>query len=318
MRLLDESKIINIFKKRLGIKNSDDVERFKISNDLEHIVKIDTLVASTDVPPSMPLNLVAEKSVVGPTSDFAAKGIQPKYGIISFNIPAKLTISQVDKLAKGIAEASKRYKIKILGGDTNEGQELTISVCLCGIEKKPSNAVRRNGARPGDVIFTTGFFGYSAAGLEIILNGKKGPLSFSKKAKSAVFKPKARLGFGIKNRKYFSSSMDSSDGLAITLNELSRQGNCMAVITHPPVTKELINFASKNKIDWRTLIFEGGEEYEIVFTANRKYKKILQKNAKLAKIRLQEIGYVAKGRGVYTKEGNSLVKVQDKGWRHLN
>ena len=38
-----------------------------------------------------------------------------------------------------------------------------------------------------------------------------------------ILNPKPKLQFGIKNQKYFSSSMDSSDGLSTTLNEMANQ-----------------------------------------------------------------------------------------------
>jgi len=83
--------------------------------------------------------------------------------------------------------------------------------------------VNRKGAKSNHVIIASGPFGYTGAGLSILLKNKKCSKKFGAKAKRAVFKPNCRLMFGLKNKNYFSSSMDSSDGLSTTLNEMSSQ-----------------------------------------------------------------------------------------------
>ena len=83
MSKLSEKKIIDLFQNRLGNANfvPDDVESFKIGK--KHlVVKIDTFVESTDLPPRMKLEDVARKSIVSCVSDFAAKGIIPKFFLI--------------------------------------------------------------------------------------------------------------------------------------------------------------------------------------------------------------------------------------------
>jgi thiamine-monophosphate kinase len=46
--------------------------------------------------------------------------------------------------------------------------------------------------------------------------------------------------------------------------------------------KDLQYYAKSQKFDLNTLIFHGGEEYEIVFTISPKYKQIIKKNANLS------------------------------------
>ena len=69
----------------------------------------------------------------------------------------------------------------------------------------------------------TGPFGYTSAGLNMLLGKKTSRGKFAQKSIKSVIKPKPKLQFGLKNKKYFSSSMDSSDGLSTTLNEMSKQ-----------------------------------------------------------------------------------------------
>jgi thiamine-monophosphate kinase len=315
MSKLSEKKIIELFQNRLGNTNfvPEDVESFKIGKK-RLVAKVDTLVESTDVPPGMKLEDVARKSIVSCVSDFAAKGVKPIFGIVSLTIPKRLSRSNIESLAKGFQRAAGEFKLKILGGDTNEGKELVINFSLFGISEK---IVNRKGAKTNHVIITSGPFGYSGAGLSILLKNKNGSKKFKAKAKRAVFRPNCRLTFGLKNKNYFSSSMDSSDGLSTTLNEMSTQSKKKFVITRMPSENDVFDFASSNGLNANDLIFNSGEEYEIVATANTSNLTRIKKYAKKHRIKLYEIGYVTKGSGVFYKKDGKLIRIKDKGWQHL-
>ena len=315
MSKLSEKKIIELFQNRLGNASfvPEDVESFKIGKE-QLIVKIDTFVESTDLPPRMKLQDAARKSIVSCVSDFAAKGVRPVFGIVSLTIPKKLSRSNIQSLAKGFQSAAKEFELKILGGDTNEGKELVITFSLFGTTKK---IVSRNGAKTDHVIITSGSFGYTGAGLSILIKNKKSSKKFGTKAKSAVLRPKCRLSFGLKNKKYFSSSMDSSDGLSTTLNEMSSQSKKKFVITSMPSENDILDFATSNKLNPNDLILNGGEEYEIVATTNKSNLPKMKKDAKKHRIKLYEIGYVTKGKGVFYKKNGRTIRIKDKGWQHL-
>ena len=315
MNKLSEKKIIELFQSRLGNTSfvPEDVESFKIGKKCI-IVKVDTLVESTDLPPGMKLEDVARKSIVSCVSDFAAKGVKPIFGIVSLTIPKRLSKSNIERLAKGFQKATKEFQIKILGGDTNEGKELVITFSLFGASEK---IVSRNGAKTNHVIITSGPFGYTGAGLSILLKNKKCSKKFGTKAINAVFKPNCRLMFGLKNKNYFSSSMDSSDGLSTTLNEMSSQSKKKFVITRMPSENDVFDFANLNKLNRSDLIFNAGEEYEIVATTSVSNLPKIKKYTKKHGIKLYEIGYVIKGRGVFYKKNGKLIRIKDEGWQHL-
>ena len=316
MNKLSEKKIIELFQNTLGNTNfvPEDVESFKIGKE-QLVVKVDTFVESTDLPPKMKLEDAARKSIVSCVSDFASKGVKPIFGIVSLTIPKKLSRSNIQSLAKGFQIATREFGLKILGGDTNGGKELVITFSLFGTAKK---IVKRNGAKTNDLIICSGPFGYSAAGLSILLKNKKYSKTFGVKAKRSVFRPNCRLEFGLKNKNYFSSAMDSSDGLSTTLNEMSIQSKKKFIITRTPSEKDISAFADLNRIHVEDLIFNGGEEYEIVATINPTHLERIKKYAKNHKIRLYEIGYVTKGRGVFYKKNGKLIRIKDDGWQHLH
>jgi len=262
----------------------------------------------------MKLSDAARKSIVACVSDFAAKGVKPKYGIISINLPKTISRSKINEIASGFRKACNDYDISILGGDTNEGKEIVFNVCIFGTTDR---IVTRKGSKSGDIVFVTGPFGYTSVGLNMLLGKKKGKESFTKKSIKSVINPKPKLDFGLKNKKYFSSSMDSSDGLSTTLNEMSKQSKNKFIINNIPSMKDLEDFVKSQKLNLNNLVFHGGEEYEFIFTTSPKHRNIIKKNAKIGKTPIIEIGYVTSGKGVFVEKQDNIVHLRDLGWKHF-
>ena len=314
MKKLSESEIIKYFQKQ-NLKKfvAEDVETFLLGKT-KLATSIDTLVESTDIPPKSDFSDIARKSIVSSVSDFAAKGIIPKFCIVSITFPKNISKKQVVKLSTGFTKACNEFNLKLLGGDTNEGKEIVIHSVLFG---SPDKIIPRNGAKIGDVILTTGAFGYQAAALDIISKKRISTKKFLTKSKKLFFRPVPRLEFGYSARNLLSSSMDSSDGLSTCLNELSNQSRKQFVITKLPVNSDLIDFATKNKINLSNLVFNGGEEFELVCTVSVKNLPKIYKIAKRKKIKLFEIGYVVKGKNVVSESNGKRLTIHDKGWKHF-
>ena len=316
MNRLDEAKIIKIFQQSFGKKSKfvpEDVEVIRIGKAY-FVTKSDMLVQSTDVPAGMKIDEIARKSMVACISDFSAKGVKPLYATVSLAIPRGFSQSRIKRLASGFMKTSREFGVKIIGGDTNEGKEIVIEVSMFGIAKKITS---RKGAKIGDIIITSGPFGYTSSGLKIILNHCKADPRFTKKSTKQVFLPIPRLKFGLSIAKYLSSSMDSSDGLSTTLNEMSRQSSKRFVITKLPSHQDIEKFAKENRIRFTDLVFNGGEEYEIVATVSPKNLPKIRKIARRLKIPLFEIGHITKGKNVFYQQENKITTVQDKGWLHF-
>ena len=316
MKRPDEVEIIKLFQRRFGKKSrfvAEDLEILKLANTT-FAVKSDMLVQSTDVPPGMRLQEISRKSLAACVSDFSCKGIKPIYATIALSIPRGFSLREVNELADGFARSSREFGVQLVGGDVNEGKEIIIEVSMFGVGKK---IPRRGDAKVGDIIVTSGPFGYCLAGLKIISGKTSANAQFTKKCKEKVFKPTPRLEFGLKAAKYFSSSMDSSDGLSITLNDMNKQSKKRFVITNLPVENDVVSYAKKNKISLYDIVFCGGEEYEIVATVPCKNLQKVKNLAKRSKIRLYEIGYVTCGTKVVHVEENTERVVRRCGWIHL-
>ncbi len=315
MTRLSESQIIDILRKNAGMKRSvrEDVEIFRRGSDII-VTAIDTLVQSTDVPPGMKTAEISRKSISACISDFAAKGTRPDFGTISVTIPSRFARGRIVELAKGFQKASREFGVKIIGGDVNEGIELSISVSLYGIT---DSIIPRGGAMTGDRVFVTGYFGNTAAGLRLLLGWKKsGNTRLDAIYRNAFCNPKPKLDFGVRAKKYLSSAMDSSDGLARTLNEMARQSRKRITVTALPFERTLEVFAGRNKVSAEDLTLFGGEEYETVFTVPEKSIRKIRQIAKDVGTKVIEVGIVGAGSGVL----NQLTgrKIPDVGWSHFD
>ncbi len=93
------------------------------------------------------------------------------------------------ELASGLVEASREWGVRLVGGDTSEADDLIIDCVMVGFAKE---IVRRNGARPGEYVVTSGTFGQTSAGLKILIEGAKAGPRFRKEAISSVFAAHAR------------------------------------------------------------------------------------------------------------------------------
>jgi thiamine-monophosphate kinase len=176
------------------------------------------------------------------------------------------------------------------------------------MDSTSNNIPLRNNAKAGDIVITSGEFGYTSAGLKILLFNSKAIIpSFKKEAISSILLPKPNQKFGTLLGKYFSSSIDSSDGLGISLYELAKQSKVDFYINDIPVPKGLIEFAKSNSLDIYDLIFNGGEEYEILATINPSNLQKVNFLAKKFHLPMFVIGKAMIGSGnVFIKYGNKL------------
>ncbi len=272
-----ERKIIEIMRANLDFMSDapvpfgDDVSAVNIGAGRVAVLKTDMLVASTDVPRGMSMWQAARKAVVMSISDFAAKGVKPIAALVSLGLRKEISRKDVEEIARGLNAGAKEYGAYIIGGDTGEASDLVIAVMLFGTAKLKS-LVLRNGAKPGDIVAVSGFFGRSAAGLRLLLDGYAASPDLREVFLNSVCMPKARLneGLALSNSGAISASIDSSDGLAWSLYEIAHLSNVGLLITSIPVADDVRGFAEFNGLDASELALYGGEEYELVVTVKPK------------------------------------------------
>ncbi|MDA7952657.1 MAG: thiamine-phosphate kinase [Nitrosopumilus sp.] len=262
----------------------------------------DTLVLRTDAPPGMGPGEAGAKAVVACVSDLAAKGVRPEFGTISVSLPEGTTASYARRMAGGVGRACRRYGVRMVAGDTGEG-EASVTICLVG---RTSGMIPRGGARPGDDVYVTGPFGGAAAGLDSAMSG-------GSRFRRCVMAPAARLEFGVWNARYATAAMDSSDGLAATLHGIAGASGVRIDVDDVPAARGVAAYAGRRGLDLERLVFQGGEEYEIVFTAPGSAGRSIRAGASRMGVPVARIGAASRGSGVRLG-GRPLA---DQGWRHL-
>jgi len=303
---------------KMPIPFGDDVSAYPIGKKQLFVLKTDMLVAETDVPKGMNFWQAARKAVVMNVSDFAAKGVKPLVMLVSLGMPKDTMRKELWEIAKGLNAGAREYDAYIIGGDTNEASDLVISLSVFGLARR-DHVMLRSGAKPDDIVAVTGSFGKTSAGLKMLLEKCKAPKDIRSSLLEAVYMPKARLkeGLALSTTKAVTSAIDSSDGLAWSLYELSKASNVGFLIENVPVATEAVKFAEINGLDPLDLALYGGEEYELVLTIKPSLWGEAEKAVKSVGGNLIRIGRVAAERQIVLEVDDERRVIEPRGWEHF-
>lgn len=325
MRILGERKIIELVLEQLErmpnmlIPFGDDVSAYPFDGNRLLILKTDMLVDKTDMPKGMSFWQAARKAVVMNVSDFAAKGVKPRAILVSLGLPKKLARKDIaQEIGRGLNAGAREYGTYIIGGDTGEASDLVISISLFSTAKK-GELMLRSGAKAEDIVAVTGFFGKTAAGLKVLLNGCKVSPKTEKTLTESVLMPRARLKEGLSLSKIgaVTASIDSSDGLAWSLHEIAKASKVGFLIDRLPVAEEVKEFAEINQLDPLELALYGGEEYELVVTVKHELWKKAKEAVENVGGELLSIGKVTAEREIILKTCGKKYAVEPRGWEHF-
>ena len=316
---MDEWDIIRLMSSKI-YKTKDwvpnDVSYVKIEENKFLAISIDTLVGKTDVPPGMSLFCAGRKAAINVISDLASKGIKPVGMMFSISIPRTYGAKEVEEIAKGLRKASDEYSFDILGGDTNESDDLVITCCGFGFTEK---MLGRDGATPGDLVYVTGYFGLTGLGLRMLIKNLSPENELEKAAIDSVLWPQARLNEGITaiSTGAVTSSIDSSDGLSISLHQIAETSDVKILIENLPIYPGIENECKKFGFDLDSVVLGSGEEFELIFTVNpRKEKSFIVAMSKIG-VKAIKIGKVLKGRGVFIIKNGKEQRLEKIGWTHF-
>lgn len=273
----------------------------------------------------VPLKHLGYKAAVVNFSDIYAMNGTPKQIIVSLGISKRFTIEHIQELYEGIRTAAEIYGVDIVGGDTSASVTgLLISITCIG-EADKDKVVYRNGAKDTDLICVSGDLGAAYMGLQLLEREKvasSGQKDFQPEFGGKEYilerqlKPEARkdvikaLGdAGIVP----TAMMDISDGLSSELLHICKQSNagCRIYEERIPIDYQTAVMASEINMNLVTAALNGGEDYELLFTAP------LSAHEKLAQIdSIRIIGHITKpelGCAMITRDGNEM-SLQAQGW----
>lgn len=275
-----------------------------------------------------PLKHLGYKSAMVNFSDIYAMNGTPKQITVSLAISKRFCIEDLEDFYDGLKLACQLHHVDIVGGDTTSSVTgLAISITCIGEADKNKTAYR-NGAKDTDLICVSGDLGAAYMGLQLmerekaVFQGEKEvqpDFSGKEYLLERFLKPEARKDIiekldkaGIKP----TAMMDISDGLSSELLHICSQSNtgCRIYEERIPIDYQTAVMAEEFNMNLTTCALNGGEDYELLFTAP------LTEHEKVSQIEgVKVIGHITKpelGRALITRDGNEF-ELKAQGWNPL-
>jgi thiamine-monophosphate kinase len=218
-----------------------------------------------------PPDSVGWKCLARAVSDIAAMGGEPTCFLLSLALPQNCAGKWLESFLGGLQRASKRFNCALAGGDTTKRDEILIQLTVIG-EARKSTAIRRSGARPGDLIFVSGRLGEAELGLRLLRRRPKQPLAKNAALRKHLYpQPRIELGQWLARNKLATALMDLSDGLSIDLQRLCKASGVGARISSEKLPLPVMgNTRQTSRLNRMQLALNGGDDYELLFTVPRK------------------------------------------------
>ena len=312
------------------------------------VTSTDMLIQSSHFPKGMTYFQMGYKSVVVNVSDLASMGAENIGFLLNIAIPKDMLLNDFDDLICGVIRACDNYKIPLIGGDTNEANEIIISGTAIGQVDK-DKALMKYGFEKGDMVCISDELGYAAIGFELLSLKEKDPNLYQEKtdeikeidstiidlALLKALKPEAKYDEGHILREHNTannriSATDITDGLAsefyeilnsdkkyIKLNDsISSNSYSKGIRIYEeklPVEDEFKEIADILGLNYLDLFLHVGEDFEFLFTINNELKDQLSRE-----MNYYVIGEITGNDTVEIVLSNGQIeKISSRGYQHL-
>lgn len=302
-----------------GLRDDAAVIPSRPGHDL--VVTKDAIVEGVHFLAGTAPDLVARKLLRVNLSDLAAKGAEPFGYFLSVHWPRDYPAQNREAFARGLAQDQAEFGLTLLGGDTvSTPGPLTFTATMTGWVE--SGAMKmRSGARPGDVVLVTGTIGDGALGL---VAAQEAFEDLAPEASAYLADryhlPQPRLGFRQALSAHASAAADVSDGLAADVGHIGEaSGVAIQVdLERLPLSPAAQAWLSAQPDVLRGLadLATGGDDYEVVCTADMHGAMQLSLAAMTAGVAITPIGRVAEGEGTLMMHKGRALVLERTGWRH--
>lgn len=272
------------------------------------VVTKDAMVEGVHFLPGEAPELIARKLLRVNLSDLAAKGAEPYGYFLATAWPAGFDWPARQAFAAGLAADGEAFGLTLLGGDTvSTPGPLTVSLTMLGWTPA-GHAVRRAGARAGDLVLVSGVIGDGWLGLAAARGELPDPDGYLA-GRYRLPQPRLELREGL--RAHASAAADVSDGLIADAGHIAEASGVglRLDLNHLPLSAAARAWldVQPDRVAALVALASGGDDYEVVCTASR---------SAAATLGLTVIGEVAAGGGVQVAVGGQTVDVVAGGWRH--
>lgn len=313
--MLDESQLIDTItrvipsftgtkglKRGVALGIGDDAMVMRGSNGKDWVLTVDAFIervhflAEKHSPDS-----VGYKALARATSDLAAMGAKPRFFLLTLALPRGRTGRWLSAMLRGMGRAARHLGLTLVGGDTTQAADISISVTVIG-EIARGRALTRAGARSGDILYVSGKLGRAQLGLELVRRGFGMKRDLASLLRPHLY-PRIRVELGgwLASRRVASAMMDVSDGLSSDLARLCKASRVGARIyeTRIPrveVSEGVAKLFGKKAADPVGMALHGGDDYELLFTIPKRNLRRLSRAPGFKN--LTAIGEIRRGSGV--------------------
>ena len=306
------SKLTN--KSKSSLKLNDDVF---FDKKKKLVVSVDTYIEGEHFLNFKNPELTIKKVIRSSISDLICKGVKPKYYFISASGNNKVfTKNNLLKISRSLNEEQKKYNIKLGGGDTVYSNKLSFTVTSVGFSNK---IIYRNRSKIHDDIYVTGNLGDSFLGLLVLKKNIKINKKLSSYFVNQYYKPEIKYSLTDFFIKFATSSIDLSDGLIIDLEKLTNNQNSSYQIYFDkiPLSNNLKSIIRSKNLIKKNLISKG-DDYQVLFTASRRYRSLIKKISSLKKLKITRIGKILHSKhksSIIDRKGRQI-EISKKGYLH--
>jgi len=248
-------------------------------------------------------------------SDIAAMGGIPQYALISLSLPDELEVADISRFTNGLVPLAEKFGVAVVGGNLTTAPIIVITITVTGYCQ--GETLKRSVARPGDYIAVTGYLGTSAAGMEMLRGKINLDAESTRTLRQAHLQPMPRIEEGrILAQHEVKAAIDISDGLIADLDHVCEASKVNARIRWEQVPVHPVVRA--NFPDYQQLALCGGEDYELLFAAN---KNVIDSVTQAVDCRVTIIGEMTEeilpGRVTVVDNKGDAIPYERKGWQHF-
>jgi thiamine-monophosphate kinase len=304
--------------KRIVTGIGDDAAVVSPGGRKDMVVSADMMVEDIDFKLAWTTpQFLGHKALAVSLSDIAAMGAKPLWSIVSIGIPQVLWEADfLKEFYEGWYELAEKHQVKLVGGDISKTPDKVVIDSVVGGEAKKNRAVKRSGARPGDLLYVTGELGGAAAGLRLLGQTYQNTVFTENLIKRQLApQPQCETGRILGEFRIATSMIDISDGLSSDLAHLCRESNVGAIIYEDRISVDK-NLRALNFPDELDLALNGGEDFELLFTVPRRLRRDLRN--KLEKLSATHIGEITDEADEIELQGkDGLTQLKPAGFRHF-
>jgi thiamine-monophosphate kinase len=319
-----EFGLIELLSKTLGQSGAaelllgigDDAAAWRSPESIT-LATTDTLIEGIHFTPQLPWKALGWKALAINLSDIAAMGGIPQYALVALAVPGDREVSEVVQLYEGIAEAASEFGVTIVGGNVSGAATPSITLTLIG-EANKDGILTRSAAKPGEKIAVTGHLGASAAGQRMLSEDISFGFETARFLTRAHSRPQPRVAEGqILASSGVRAAIDISDGLLLDLGHICEASQVGATVQADRLPIHSMTRAAFEE-EALNLALAGGEDYELLFTADQQTIEAIQERIACPTTIIGEITSGGSKEVTVVDEKGYPLSPSQKGWDHFS